>query len=130
MYMHVQLHCNILFSGTKKKSKTQNNGKKRNFGSKRKTGPGCTTKKNARSGTLQIQENHSKKRKFANKTEAESFTNKHVTETSQGEKKNIAVTISKPGLGWSDLIPVELLLMIFQNVIKSICGSSIPFLCR
>jgi len=110
-------------SGIKKKSKPRNNLKKR------KTGPACTGKKKV-SGTLQIQENDSRKRTFANKTEAESCTNKHVNGTSQGEPKNSAVTISKLGSGWSDLIPIELLLMIFQNVIKGICGSSIPFLCR
>lgn len=125
-YIIIQLYCainnwiirnNLQFSGSKKKRKTQNKSKKRNLGCKRETAPACTSKKNVR--TLQIQENHSK-----------SCTNKHVKETLQGDTRNAAITTSKPGSGWSDLIPIELLLMIFLNVIKSIHGSSIPFLCR
>lgn len=32
--------------------------------------------------------------------------------------------------GWTELIPTEILLAIFQRAIKQIRGSSIPFLCR
>lgn len=129
MYMYIIVRKNILFSGTNKRTKTQNNLKKRSFGCKRKTRPARAGKKNV-SGTLQIQENDSRQRKFTNKTGEESCRKKLVNEALQGKTTNAVVTVSKLGSGWSDLIPIELLLMIFQNVIKSICGSSIPFLCR
>lgn len=129
MYMYIIVRKNILFSGTNKKTKTQNNSKKRSFGCKGKTRPARAGKKNV-SGTLQIQENDSRQRKFTNKTGEESCRKKLVNEALQGKTTNAVVTVSKLGSGWSDLIPIELLLMIFQNVIKSICGSSIPFLCR
>jgi len=43
---------------------------------------------------------------------------------------NVADGPSHVSKGWTELIPTEILLIIFQHAMKKIIGSSIPFLCR
>ena len=64
--------------------------------------------------------NVSKKRKLANKEKTKPSTKKDV----------LAASPEQVSRGWSELIPTELLLIIFQRAMKQIFGSKIPFLCR
>lgn len=51
--------------------------------------------------------------------------------TKPSTKKDVlAASPEQVSRGWSELIPTELLLIIFQRAMKQIFGSKIPFLCR
>ena len=70
------------------------------------------------------EEHASKKRKLEKRKKADpKKKDKKETES----KSNPPVQLLK---GWSELIPVELLMIIFQHAMKQIIGSKIPFLCR
>lgn len=70
------------------------------------------------------EEHASKKRKLEKRKKADpKKKDKKETES----KSNPPVQLLK---GWSELIPVELLTIIFQHAMKQIIGSKIPFLCR
>ncbi|KAL9989043.1 hypothetical protein ACROYT_G003551 [Oculina patagonica] len=116
--------------GTKKKRKSQNDSKKRKFSKKPKPRSASSDDKDA-TETLRKKrikkQNDSRKQKFAKILETESCTNNN--DDTQGQTRN-AATMCKLTRGWSDLIPTELLLLIFQNVLNSSSESSVPFLCR
>lgn len=69
-------------------------------------------------------EHASKKRKLEKRKKADPKKNDKKEAES---KSNPPVQLSR---GWSELIPVELLTIIFQHAMKQIIGSKIPFLCR
>ena len=60
----------------------------------------------------------------ANKTDA------HNVADGPSHLSNVADGPSHVSKGWTELIPTEILLIIFQHAMKKIIGSSIPFLCR
>lgn len=70
------------------------------------------------------EEHASKKRKLEKRKKADP---KKKDKKEAESKSNPPVQLLK---GWSELIPVELLTIIFQHTMKQIIGSKIPFLCR
>ena len=70
------------------------------------------------------EEHGSKKRKLEKRKKADP---KKKDKKEAESKSNPPVQLSK---GWSELIPVELLTIIFQHAMKQLIGSKIPFLCR
>lgn len=70
------------------------------------------------------EEHASKKRKLEKRKKADP---KKKDKKEAESKSNPPVQLLK---GWSELIPVELLTIIFQHAMKQIIGSKIPFLCR
>lgn len=70
------------------------------------------------------EEHGSKKRKLEKRKKADP---KKKDKKEAESKSNPPVQLLK---GWSELIPVELLTIIFQHAMKQIIGSKIPFLCR
>lgn len=70
------------------------------------------------------EEHASKKRKLEKRKKADP---KRKDKKEAESKSNPPVQLSR---GWSELIPVELLAIIFQHAMKQIIGSKIPFLCR
>ena len=70
------------------------------------------------------EEHASKKRKLEKRKKADP---KKKDKKEAESKSNPPVQLLK---GWSELIPVELLTIIFQHAMKQIIGSKVPFLCR
>lgn len=70
------------------------------------------------------EEHGSKKRKLEKRKKADP---KKKDKKEAESKSNPPVQLLK---GWSELIPVELLTIIFQHAMKQLIGSKIPFLCR
>lgn len=66
----------------------------------------------------------SKKRKLEKRKKADP---KKKDKKGAESKSNPPVQLSR---GWSELIPVELLMIIFEHAMKQTIGSKIPFLCR
>ena len=74
--------------------------------------------------TNKEEEHASKKRKLEKKKKVDP---RKKDKKGAESKSNPPVWLSR---GWSELIPVELLMIIFQHAMKQIIGSKIPFLCR
>lgn len=74
--------------------------------------------------TNKEEEHASKKRKHEKKKKVDP---RKKDKKGAESKSNPPVQLSR---GWSELIPVELLMIIFQHAMKQIIGSKIPFLCR
>lgn len=123
-------------SGNEDKDKRQKNTKTRKFGKKPKS-------KAVSSNEDGQEEKLKKKKRNVQNDSRQTASSKRVKMVPSIDSKDIPVTTKQlnqtrndssvsPCIssGWTELIPTEILLLIFQNVIKSISGSSVPFLCK
>lgn len=125
-----------ILEGDEDKDKRQKNTKTRKSGKKAKSktvssndnGEEEKSKKKKRNVQNNSRQTASCKRtKMVPSTDSKDMpvTTKQLNQT--GNDTSVSPSISS---GWTELIPTEILLLIFQNVIKSISGSSVPFLCK
>ncbi|CAH3038436.1 unnamed protein product [Porites evermanni] len=84
----------------------------------------ASTSRNVKTKRNKEEGHASKKKKLEKRKKADP---KKKDKKGAESKSNPPVQLSK---GWSELIPVELLMIIFQHAMKQIIGSKIPFLCR
>lgn len=123
-------------SGNEDKDKRQKNTKTRKFGKKAKS-KAVSSNKDGQEEKLK------KKKRNVQNDSRQTASSKRVKMVPSIDSKDIPVTTKQlnqtrndssvsPCIssGWTELIPTEILLLIFQNVIKSISGSSVPFLCK
>ena len=123
-------------SDNEDKDKRQKNTKTRKFGKKAKS-------KAVSSNEDGQEEKLKKKKRNVQNDSRQTASSKRVKMVPSIDSKDIPVTTKQlnqtwndssvsPSIssGWTELIPTEILLLIFQNVIKSISGSSVPFLCK
>lgn len=130
------LICDFKLSGNKDKDKRQKNTKTRKSGKKAKS-------KTVSSNEDGEEEKLKKKKRNVQNDSRQTASSKRAKMVLSIDSKDIPVTTKQlnqkrndtsvsPCIssGWTELIPTEILLLIFQNVIKSISGSSVPFLCK
>ena len=130
------LICDFKLSGNEDKDKRQKNTKTRKFGKKAKSKTVSSNKDG------EVEKSKKKKRNVQNDS-GQTASSKRAKMVPSIDSKDIPVTTKQlnqkrndtsvsPCIssGWTELIPTEILLLIFQNVIKSISGSSVPFLCK
>lgn len=123
-------------SGNEDKDKRQKNTKTRKFGKKAKS-KAVSSNKDGQEEKLK------KKKRNVQNDSRQTASSKRVKMVPSIDSNDIPVTTKQlnqtrndtsvsPSIssGWTELIPTEILLLIFQNVIKSISGSSVPFLCK
>ena len=123
-------------SGNEDKDKRQKNTKTRKFGKKAKS-KAVSSNKDGQEEKLK------KKKRNVQNDSRQTASSKRVKMVPSIDSKDIPVTTKQLNQtrndssvsqcissGWTELIPTEILLLIFQNVIKSISGSSVPFLCK
>ena len=130
------LICDFKLSGDGDKDKRQKNTKTRKSGKKAKS-------KTVSSNEDGEEEKSKKKKRNVQNDSRQTASSKRAKMVPSIGSKDIPVTTKQlnqtrndtlvsPCIssGWTELIPTEILLLIFQNVIKSISGSSVPFLCK
>lgn len=130
------LICDFKLSGDEDKDKRQKNTKTRKSGKKAKSktvssnynGEEEESKKKKRNVQNDSRQTDSCKRtKMVPSTDSKDMP---VTTKQLNQTRNDTSVSPYISSGWTELIPTEILLLIFQNVIKSISGSSVPFLCK
>lgn len=118
------------------KQKRQKNAKTRKCGKKAKSktvssnkdGEGEKSKEKNRIVQNDYRKTASKKKaKLVSSTDNKDI---HATTEELNQTMNNTSVSTCISSGWTELIPTEILISIFQNVIKSISGSSVPFLCK
>ena len=135
-FFTVALIHDFKLSGNEDKDKRQNNTRTRKSGKKKKS-------KTVSSNEDGEEEKSKKKKRNVQNDSRQTASSKRAKMVPSTDSKDIPVTNKGPiqmrndtsvspciSSGWTELIPTEILLLIFQNVIKSISGSSVPFLCK
>lgn len=129
------LICDFKLSGDEDKDKRQKNTKTRKSGKKAKSktvssndnGEEKSKKKKRNVQNDSRQTASCKRTKMVPSTDSKDMP---VTTKQLNQTRNDTSVSPSISSGWTELIPTEILLLIFQNVIKSISGSSVPFLCK